>query len=175
MSPSSSEQICKFTFGESKLTEEVKMLIELNKKFVKRLSNELEALSERDREYFHPHEFDVESINNLSEEKGNHYYIYQDNLGNLAGYGMLRTFGKYKIPTLGCVIWERCRGRGNGKRLVEELIKKARVLQYPRIRLKVSSNNKIAYRLYRKMGFQKMDKSEDEQIWMEYSYKKGQG
>jgi ribosomal protein S18 acetylase RimI-like enzyme len=145
------------------------MLIEVNKKFVETLSNELERLSKSDKEYFHPHEFDVESIRNLCKEEGNNYYIYLDELGEFAGYGMLRTFGEYEIPTLGCVIWERYRARGNGRRLLEELIEKTQELEYRKIRLKVASDNKIAYRLYRKAGFIEIGRSENGQIWMEYS------
>ena len=145
------------------------MLIELNEKFVRSLSNELERLSGIDQEYFHPHEFDVESIRSLRQEKGNHYYIYLDESGNCAGYGMLRTFGKYEIPTLGCVIWKKYRGRGNGERLVKELTEKAQELGYRRIRLKVSSDNRTAHNLYRKEGFIETGKREDGQVWMEYS------
>ena len=145
------------------------MLIELNKKFVESLSNELQRLSKRDKEYFNPHKFDVESIRNLGKEEENHYYIYLDELGAFAGYGMLRTFGRYEIPTLGCVIWKRYREHGNGERLLEELIEKARQLQYRKIRLKVASDNETAYRLYRKAGFIEIGKGENGQIWMEYS------
>jgi len=145
------------------------MLIELSEKFAESLSNKLEALADIDRRYFYPHKFDVESIRNLGKEEGNHYYIYLDELGKFAGYGMLRTFGKYEIPTLGCVIWDEYRGRGDGERLLEELIEKTRQLQYQKIRLKVSSDNKTAYRLYRKTGFIEIGKIENGQIWMEYS------
>jgi len=145
------------------------MLVEPNKEFAQSLSSELEKLSRSDKEYFHPHEFDVESIRSLHEEKGNHYYLYLDELGKFAGYGMLRTFGKHEIPTLGCVIWRRYRARGNGERLVKELIEKAQELGYGKIRLKVSSDNGTAHRLYRKAGFVETGKREDGQIWMEYS------
>lgn len=145
------------------------MLIELNEKFVQSLSNELERLSESDKGYFHPHEFDVESIESLRGDKGNHYYVYLDKLGKFAGYGMLRTFGKHEIPTLGCVIWKRYRAHGNGERLVKELIEEAEELGYRKIRLKVSSDNGTAYRLYRKVRFIETGKRENGQIWMEYS------
>ena len=149
------------------------MLIELNESFAERLSNELEALSHSDKEYFHPHKFDMESVRGLSEEKGNHYYIYLDELGKFAGYGMLRTFGRYEIPTLGCVIWKGYRGRGKGKRLLEELIEKARELKYCKIRLKVSLKNEIAHKLYKEAGFKRIGKNEDGQMWMEYNCEKG--
>jgi ribosomal protein S18 acetylase RimI-like enzyme len=149
------------------------MLIELAEKFVESLSNELKALPESDKEYFHPHKFDIESVKDLPSEKGNHYYIYLDELGEFAGYGMLRTFGRYEIPTLGCVVWARYRGCGNGKRLLEELIEKAKEIKYNKIRLKVYSSNKIAYNLYKEAGFKRIGNSEDGQIWMEYNCKKG--
>jgi ribosomal protein S18 acetylase RimI-like enzyme len=145
------------------------MLRELNEKYIEGLLDELEKLSNRDKEYFYPHKFDAESIRNLREEKGNHYYIYLDELGDFAGYGMLRTFGRHEIPTLGCVIWERYRAHGNGERLIEELIEKARQLRYQKIRLKVASDNKTAYRLYRKTGFIEIGKSANGQMWMEYT------
>ena len=145
------------------------MLIELDKKFAQSLSSELERLSQSDKGYFHPHQFVVGSVGNLGKEEGNHYYIYLDELGKFAGYGMLRTFGKYEIPTLGCVIWRRYRARGNGERLLKELIEKAQELGYRKIRLKVSSHNATAYRLYRKAGFIETGKRENGQIWMEYS------
>lgn len=147
------------------------MLIKLNEKFTESLSKKLRELSRNEQKFFHPHKFDFESIKNLFKEKGNHYYIYLDEFGEFAGYGMLRTFGKYEIPTLGCVIWREYRGHGDGKKLVEELINKALELKYQKIRLKVHSNNKIAYELYKKVGFKKISKSEDGLIWMEYSDK----
>jgi len=145
------------------------MLVELDEKFVQSLSSELERLSQSDKEYFRPHESDVESIRSLCEEKGNHYYIYLDELGKFAGYGMLRTLGKHEIPTLGCVIWRRYRAHGNGEKLVKELIERAQELGYRKVRLKVSLDNGTAYRLYKKMGFTETGKSENGQTWMEYS------
>ena len=146
------------------------MLIELNKDFAESLSTELEELSEGDREYFRPHEFDAESIRSLCNEPGNHYYIYLDDLGEFAGYGMLRTFGEYRIPTLGCVIWPQDRGRGNGKLLVQELVDKARQLAYPQLTLKVHPDNRIARGLYEKAGFKEVSKTENGLIWLEYDF-----
>lgn len=144
------------------------MLIQLNEQFTEQLSKKLLALSGTDKKFFHPHEFDLESVRGLYKEKGNHYYVYVDGSGTFAGYGMLRTFGKYEIPTLGCVIWQECRGQGNGKKLVEELIDKAQEFHYQKIRLKVHPENNIAYTLYKKMGFCQIGESEDRLIWMEY-------
>jgi len=143
------------------------VLKELNTESTKRLSGELRKLSEEDKVFFSPHEFDVRSIKQLLKEEGNHYYLYLDESGKFAGYGMLRTFGRYEIPTLGCVLWQGYRQRGNGKKLVEELIDKARELKYKKVRLRVHSKNRTAFQLYQKKGFKPMDKSEGELIWME--------
>jgi len=71
------------------------MLIKLNEKFTESLSKKLRELSRNEQKFLHSHKFDFESIKNLFKEKGNHYYMYLDDFGELAGYGMLRTFGKY--------------------------------------------------------------------------------
>jgi ribosomal protein S18 acetylase RimI-like enzyme len=147
------------------------MLVDLAQENVEVLSKALQGLSDKDKALFHPHKFDIESVKNLLREQGNRYYIYQDESGRFAGYGMLRTFGKYSIPTLGCVIWEMYRGQGNGKKLVEQLIDKAKELKYQKISLKVYPSNKIAHDLYRKTGFKKISESEDGQIRMEYVLK----
>lgn len=147
------------------------MLIELTEKFTEKLLKKLLELSQTDKEFFHPHEFNFESVMNLSEEEGNHYYIYLDKHGAFAGYGMLRTFGKYEIPTLGCVIWQEYRGHGHGKKLVEELIDKAFTLKYEKIKLKVHPENRSAYNLYKKAGFIPIGKTENGLLWMEYGEK----
>ena len=143
------------------------MLKELTREFTQNLSKELRKLSEEDKLFFSPHGFEPESIGNLTKEKGNHFYLYLAGSSKFAGYGMLRTFGKYEIPTLGCVIWPEHRGHGNGKKLVEELIDKARELEYKKVRLRVHRNNKTAFQLYQKTGFKPTGKSEGELIWME--------
>ena len=143
------------------------MLRELSDEFTVTLSKELLKLSEMDRHFFSPHKYDKESISRLLKEKGNYYYLYYDESGEFAGYGMLRTFGKYDIPTMGCVIWQEYRSRGNGKKLIEELVAKARELHYHRIRLKVSPDNKVIYRLHRQMGCKKIGEDKNGLIWME--------
>ena len=144
-------------------------MIELEDKFIEPLSQKLRLLSRGDKEAFRPHKFDIRTITKLSTEKGNHYYIYLDEYSEFCGYGMLRTFDQYTIPTLGCVIWQEYRGRGNGRRLLDELIEKAQELHYHKIRLKVSVDNIIAYKLYKEVGFKRMGERQDWQTWMEYS------
>lgn len=146
------------------------MLVELDERFAESLAKQLLGLPAEDQRFFGPHPFDVASIRALSRENGNHYYVYVDEGGASAGYGMLRTFGKHEAPTLGCVIWQKHRGQGHGKRLVLELVAKARQLAYPQIRLKVHPDNRIAHRLYEKAGFKEVRKTENGLIWLEYDF-----
>ena len=149
------------------------MLIKLNEEFTESLSRELLELPEEEKLFFHPHKFDSESIKKLSREKGNYYYIYLDESGKFVGYGMLRSFGKYEIPTLGCVVWQKHRGKKDGERLVGELIDKARELRYQKVKLKVHPDNIIASGLYKKAGFKMTGQKDGAMVWMEYKIDKG--
>jgi ribosomal protein S18 acetylase RimI-like enzyme len=144
------------------------MLKILDDKFADALSKELQKLSEEDKRFFNPHNFDIDSVKSLPNEKGNHYYLFYNEAGEFTGYGMLRTFGKHHIPTLGCLIWQQYRGRGNGTKLVKELLAEAKKLHYHGVRLRVSPDNKTAYNAYKKTGFKKMAKRESNLIWMEH-------
>jgi ribosomal protein S18 acetylase RimI-like enzyme len=145
------------------------MLLDLNKIIIRELSAQLQRLSKIDKERFHPHEFDVDSLMNLLKERGNHYYIYRNNKGEFCGYGMLRTFEKYEFPTLGCVIWNKFRGKGHGDELVKELIEKGAELGFDKIKLKVHPRNNVAISTYENNGFRKIGINEDGFIWMEYN------
>jgi len=130
-----------------------------------------EKTSQQSKDFFSPHNFDLESIKNLVYEKGNYYYLFYTLDGDFAGYGMLRTFDKYPIPTLGCIIWEKFRGKGYGKRIVEELLDKAKQLDFKSVKLKVYPDNVVAHSVYQKVGFSDIGESDDGQIWMEYFFK----
>ncbi len=149
------------------------MLVKLTEKYTEALSKELQKLSKQDREFFCPHEFDIKSVRSLINEKGNHYYAYLDDSGNFVGYGMLRTLGKYKIPTLGCAVWQLYRGKKHGNKLVKELLDKAQELGYQKVKLKVHQENTIALQSYIKAGFEKTGLIEGKNIWMEYTQKTG--
>jgi ribosomal protein S18 acetylase RimI-like enzyme len=127
------------------------MLVELTSSRINKLFKRLASLDEK--EYFHPHKFDRETIKNLQNELGNHYYLYFDESDRFVGYGMLRTFNKYEIPTLGCVIWKEYRGMKHGKKIVSELIEKAKELGYKKIRLSVYPGNVVALHIYQSFGF----------------------
>jgi len=143
------------------------MLEELKEKHIHILYNELQTLSEEDKYFFHPHRFDEETLRKLLKD-GEHYYIFSVNDKNI-GYCFLRTFHKYSIPTLGCVIWKRYRRKNYGYILMQELIKRAKELGYKKLKLKVYHDNKKAFKLYKKCGFEKIEDGDDE-IWMELNH-----
>lgn len=132
------------------------------------LRDHLQSLDASDRAHFHPHPFDEAHLEELPMEPGNRYYLFYD--GDVClGYGMLRTFGEYEVPTLGCVVWEDYRGEGRGTQLVRELIDEAAALGFDRVRLTVHPDNEAAVRAYERVGFEEIphDDTDDERIWME--------
>jgi len=130
-----------------------KMLKKLKEEDIPELYRELQGLSEEDKDFFHPHSFDKKTLHGLLDD-GENYYIFTDDDENI-GFGFLRTFNKYKIPTLGCIIWERHREKGHGYILTKALIRKGKELGYKKIKLKVYSNNYKAILLYEGCGFKK--------------------
>ena len=146
------------------------MLAPLDEKYAEILSEQLNSLSANDRRFFDPHPRDIDSVRRLCHEQGNHYYLYFDKSNRFAGYGMLRTFGDYEIPTLGCIVWHSYRKLNHGKVIVGELLNEAIKLRYNRVRLKVHPENKVAYNLYEELGFERIEKENDGQIWMEFRF-----
>ena len=143
------------------------MLVDLSSEFVDRLHQRLQALPEVDKEFF-PHDYDVATLKKMLSQEDKHYYIYLDDSLNFAGYGMIRAWEGFDTPTLGCVIWPEYRRCGNGARLVNELVAKARQLGFSSIKLKVSKKNTFAYGLYKKAGFRKTGEVvSDGRVWME--------
>ena len=60
------------------------------------------------------------------------------------------------VGVLGIAIRKEIRGRGIGKRLAELLIKEAKKhLKIEIVELEVFAENKVAYNLYKKLGFKK--------------------
>ena len=116
---------------------------ELDENKLSELLKKLSNISEEDKKYFHPQ---------LTKATGNHYYADIKN-EEIVGYGMLRTFNKYDIPMLGCIIFEKYRKKGFGSKIVYDLLKKADILGYSKVRLHVNRNNTDAYKLYSNAGF----------------------
>jgi RimJ/RimL family protein N-acetyltransferase len=146
------------------------MLKELDENSVPLLAQAMKDTSQESKDFFSPHDFDFESITNLLHDEGNKYFLFFNEENSFAGYGMLRTFGKFPIPTLGCIIWQNYRSKGYGKKIVEELIDKAKDLGYKSVKLKVYPDNVIAHGLYKRVGFEDIGSSDDGQVWMEFCF-----
>jgi ribosomal protein S18 acetylase RimI-like enzyme len=130
------------------------MLSKLERKDIQTLVCHLQNLSSQDKAFLGPHSFDTEKVESLLTNSNHHYYIYLDKYSIVAGYGMLRFWEGFESPTLGCVIWQEYRGKGNGKRLVRELITEAEALGCHTVKLKVHPNNNMAISVYYAVGFQ---------------------
>jgi|WetSurMetagenome_2_1015567.scaffolds.fasta_scaffold677049_1 RimJ/RimL family protein N-acetyltransferase len=148
------------------------ILRELSARYIPELSQKLESLSDKDKEFFKPHEFDTRTLFNLLND-GNHYYVAIE-YRVIVGYGMLRTGfmngEQYPNPTLGIAIWEKYRGKGKSIKILNLLVKKAIELGFSNVRLKVHKNNESAFRAYEKVGFRIIGENKDKgSWWMQYN------
>lgn len=143
------------------------MLRKLAQDDIAPLSEELISLSEADKSFFGPHGYSVDQLTELLTHKDKFYFIYLDDNGTMTGYGMLRCWAGYELPTLGCVVWARCRNRGHGKLLVNELVEKARELGFHGVKLTVSPKNATAYKIYKNSGFRETGETAKGKVWMQ--------
>lgn len=141
------------------------MLRKLQKCDFKELEKRLNELSDEDKKLYHPHPFTKEALEQLINFDYDFYFV-KILKGKIVGYSMLRTFGKYAVPTYGQVIWEEFRGTGLGSQILEETINEAKNLGFGIIKLKVYEHNYVAHNLYKKHGFKKIG-TEGKEIWMQ--------
>lgn len=141
------------------------MLRKLQKSDIEELEKRLNNLSTEDKKLYHPHPFTKEALNNLITLDYDYYFVKILN-GKIVGYSMLRTFGKFTIPTYGQVIWDEFRGKGLGSKILEETINEAKNLGFGLVKLKVYEQNDVAFNLYKKHGFEEIG-TEGKEIWMQ--------
>lgn len=141
------------------------MIRKLEERDLPKLHERLSSLSQGDKEFFHPHPFTLTALRDLLGLTYDHYFVKEID-HTLIGYSMLRTFGKYEIPTFGGVIWEEYRGKGYGSVLLEDTLTEAKKIGFNLVKLKVYEQNMRAFNLYKKHGFTILGKEGDE-IWME--------
>jgi ribosomal-protein-alanine N-acetyltransferase len=123
------------------------------------------SLSEEDRRFFHPHPLTEAGARLVCEHSGADLYYALHTEERILAYGMLRGWDAgFEIPSLGMVVAADSRGRGLGKVVVSLLHEAARQRGAQRIRLKVYSENKVAQRLYRSLGYTFRDELEDGQL-----------
>ena len=124
---------------------------ELKENDVRELFNLLNELDEKTKSFFHPHPFDIKSINDICKSKKDHYFVmFLKN--RLIGYSFLRLFG-YDVPSFGIIIRKGYIGRGYGTFLTKWMMNKAKDIGYNKIILKTYKDNLPAKRIYDKVGF----------------------
>lgn len=115
----------------------------------------LSALEEaNETEFFHPHPFDHEAVEQIIRQARRDLYYVLTDAGEVLGYGMLRGWDEgFAIPSLGIAIHPKARGGGLGKLLMCFLQGAARWSGCKAIRLRVKRDNMRALKLYQDMGY----------------------
>lgn len=129
--------------------------VKLNSSWEKPLADLFYLIQSREDDiYFHPHPFTKEEAKKLAGYEGlDLYYILTENY-QILGYGMLRGWDEgYQVPSLGIYIHPDARGMGLGKLLMQFLHAIAKRKGAKKIRLKVYSNNDVALKLYKSLGY----------------------
>lgn len=112
------------------------------------------SLSERTKNFFHPHPFDRKTAEKLCKEKDKNvlrYILIMDK--KIVGYGFLWNLNN-DFPFLGICIRDDFQGKGLGKILMEHLIKIAKDRNKEGLCLTVYKDNEKAFELYKKFGFE---------------------
>ncbi|MBN2602961.1 MAG: GNAT family N-acetyltransferase [Candidatus Thermoplasmatota archaeon] len=137
---------------------------------IPKLLEKLIKLDSKEKFYFNPHPFKKEQLTKnyftMKNKKDDFYFVLinPDN-NDIIGYSMLRTFGKFEIPTFGIVIFPPYRGKNFGNTLTKLTLQQAQKIGYKKVKLRVNWKNKAALMLYKKNGF----KLTEHEIWMEKS------
>ena len=107
-----------------------------------------------DIEYFHPHPFTDDTIENIIQTAQHDlYYVLVDG-EDVLGYGMLRGWDeRYEIPSLGIAIHPQARHMGLGKFFMRFLNEAAKRKGATKVRLRVKSGNTRALCLYESLGY----------------------
>ncbi|KYK23666.1 hypothetical protein AYK24_07235 [Thermoplasmatales archaeon SG8-52-4] len=132
----------------------------LIQKDIEEILEMLNNLSRKNKEFFHPHKFNIETlIDNLNSN--DHYFVLI--LENkIIGYSFLRLFG-YKIPSFGCCIRKGYENKGYGALLTRWTINKAKDFGYSKVILKTYKENTSAQKIYKKIGFKIIGETEDKE------------
>jgi ribosomal protein S18 acetylase RimI-like enzyme len=138
----------------------------LNQCDVDELFDFFNDLNDEAKLFFHPHEFDKNNLIDLCLSKKDRYFVMCLD-DKIIGYSMLRLFG-FDIPSYGCCIHPDFNGMGYGKELTRLTLETANKIGYNKVILKVNKNNKIAFNLYKKIGFKVVgENKETKEIKME--------
>jgi len=139
----------------------------IQKNDINSLFNLLHNLSDTSKRFFRPHPIDKQTIKEICTSGKDHYFVMLLN-NTMIGYSFLRLFG-HTTPSYGCCIDSQFEQKGYGSILTKWTIKTAKQLGYPKVMLKVYTENKIALNMYIKIGFEPVDTgSNTKEIIMEY-------
>ena len=113
-----------------------------------------ELFADIDDEFFRPHPFTDDEAGRLANYSGRDVYsVLSDDEGPVA-YGMLRGWDEgYVTPSLGIAVRRSAKGRGMGRRMMDQLHAEARRRGARTVRLRVHPDNETARRLYEGVGY----------------------
>ena len=128
---------------------------QLHPKHAGNLAALLDTASSQDREWFHPFEFQKESIETLlSTAKQDTFYGCLFGSSNLLAFYMLRGFDEgFESPMYGTFVAPKYRRTGIGRLLLYHAISASKLARYPSLLLKVYQDNIAALSLYSHAGF----------------------
>ncbi len=123
----------------------------ITKNDVNELYELLNTLSEEAKMFFHPHQFDKKTLEQICNSTKDYYFVLTKKK-KIIGYSMLRLFG-YNIPSFGICIRNGHEKQGYGRLMTEKTIQKALQLGYKEVILTIHKENVRAIHLYAKTGF----------------------
>jgi len=128
----------------------------ITKNDVNELYELLNTLSEETKMFFHPHQFDKKTLEQICNSTKDYYFVLTKKK-KIIGYSMLRLFG-YNIPSLGICIRNGYENKGYGQLMTVKTIQKAAELCYKEVILHVHEKNVRALDLFKRMGFKAIQK-----------------
>jgi len=119
----------------------------------------LQNLSVKSKKFFHPHRFDLKTLNELCRNSNDYYFVMMLEK-KLIGYSFLRFFG-HETPSFGCCIRNGYENKGFGMILTRWTIEKANELGFNKVILKTYKENISAQKIYKKIGFKIIGETKD--------------
>ncbi len=97
----------------------------------------------------------------MAERREDRYFGAFEEDGGMVALSMLRGWDEgFDVPSFGIAVDHRRHGRGLGTRLTAWTIERARELAAPAVRLSVYADNPAAARVYRRLGFEEVERDD---------------
>ena len=108
----------------------------------------------KDNEFFHPHSFEKDYIDELCEKSSKDLFYCLTSSNKVIAYGILRGWDDgWDDICVGVIVRESERNNGYGELMMKFLCSVARLRSVKRLRLHVNPNNAAAFSLYEKLGY----------------------